>query len=99
MRVLLAIPLLIILIVFALSNKQAVQLGLWPTDLSIAVPVSLAVLCIAGLFFLVGAFMSWGGTIAARNRARRAEARVRQLQAQVEAARPRSTALSLPPPG
>ena len=84
---------------FALSNKQAVQLGFWPTDLSVVVPVSLAVLCIAGVFFLFGAFMSWGGTLAARNRARRAEARARQLQAQLEAVRPRSTALSLPPPG
>ena len=97
MRVLLAVPLLVILVAFALSNKQDVQLGLWPTDILVALPVSLAVLGIAALFFLFGAFLSWGGTVAARSRARRAEARVRQLQAQLDAARARP-ALSLPPP-
>ena len=55
MRVLLAAPLLFILVLFALSNKQAVDLGLWPTDIQIELPVSLAVLGIAGLFFLFGA--------------------------------------------
>lgn len=99
MRVLLAFPLLVILVLFALSNKQVVRLGLWPTDVQIDAPVSLAILAIAGLFFLFGAFVSWNGTLAARSRARRAEARARQLQAQLEAARPRGTALSLPPPG
>jgi lipopolysaccharide assembly protein A len=98
MRVLLAIPLMIILIVFALSNKQVVQLGLWPTDILIDLPVSLAVLGIAGLFFLFGALVAWSGTIAERSRARRAEATVRQLEAQLAASRSRP-ALSLPPPG
>ncbi len=90
MRVLLAIPLIFILIVFALSNKQAVQLGLWPTDIQVELPVSLAVLGIAGLFFLFGALVAWAGTIAERNRARRAEATVRQLEAQLAATRPRA---------
>ena len=98
MRALLAIPLLVILVVFALSNKQAVQLGLWPTDIQVEVPVSLAVLGIAGLFFLFGALVAWSGTIAERGRARRAEAAVRQLEAQLAVARARP-ALSLPPPG
>lgn len=99
MRVLLAIPLIFILIVFALSNKQVVQLGLWPTDIQIELPVSLAVLGIAGLFFLLGAMVAWGGTVAERSRARRAEATVRQLEAQLAAARASRPALSLSPPG
>ena len=98
MRALLAIPLLLILVLFALSNKQMVELGLWPTDIQIVIPVSLAVLGIAGLFFLFGAFVCWTGTLSAVTRARRAEARARQLQAQLDAARARP-ALSLPPPG
>ena len=89
MRVLLAIPLLIILIAFALSNEQAVRVGLWPTDLSIDLPLSVAVLVAAGVFFVVGAFMTWTTAIAARGRARRAERAVRQLEAQVDALRSR----------
>ena len=102
MRTLLAAPLLFILVLFALSNKQVVDLGLWPTDVQIALPVSIAVLGIAGLFFLFGALVAWGGTLAERTRARRAEATVRQLEAQLaslRATRPAQTGvLSLSPP-
>lgn len=98
MRVLLAAPLLFILILFALSNKQAVELGLWPTDVQIELPVSIAVLTIAGLFFLFGALVAWSGTLSERSRAKRAEATVRQLEAQLASVRANRTALSLAPP-
>ena len=99
MRVLLAVPLIFLLILFALSNKQTVELGLWTTDIQVELPVSLAVLGIAGLFFLFGALVAWAGTLAERGRARRAEATVRQLEAQLAAARASSRpALSLSPP-
>jgi putative membrane protein len=39
-----AAPFLLVLIVFALSNRSTVQIGMWPTDLSLVVPLSLAVL-------------------------------------------------------
>ena len=107
MRVLIAVPLIVILVAFALSNEQAVNLGLWPTDIRIEVPLSVAMLVAAGLFFIVGAFIAWGSTVSARARARRAERRVRQLEAQVEslrtrsdqleAVRPRSDVALLPP--
>ncbi len=98
MRILLAIPLIFILIVFALSNKQVVDLGLWPTDIQIELPVSIAVLGIAGLFFLFGALVAWGGTLVERNRRHRAEATIRQLEAQLAATRAGRPALSLAPP-
>lgn len=98
MRVLLAAPLLFILILFALSNKQLVELGLWPTDVQIELPVSIAVLAIAGLFFLFGALVAWSGTLSERTRAKRAEATVRQLEAQLASVRANRTALSLSPP-
>ncbi len=98
MRVLLAAPLLFILVLFALSNKQAVELGLWPTDIQIELPVSIAVLGIAGLFFLFGALVAWSGTLAERSRAKRAEATIRQLEAQLASVRATRSALSLSPP-
>ena len=97
MRVLLAIPLLILLVAFALSNQQPVRVGLWPTDIQLDVPLSVAVLVAAFLFFLVGAFMTWTTALAQRARARQAERAVRQLEAQVDALRVRPSLPMLPP--
>lgn len=105
-RILISIPLLIVLIAFALSNQQPVQVGLWPTDIQVDVPLSVAILVAAALFFLVGAFMTWAGAVASRSRARQAERSVRDLRAQVESlrdaqaeARRSGQAVALPPPG
>ncbi len=89
MRFLIAVPVLLLLVLFALSNKQVVQLGLWPTDISVDTPVSVAVLVASGVFFVAGALMTWGGTLALRSRARRAEMAVTQLQAQLRAMKTR----------
>ena len=104
MRVLLVVPVLIVLIAFALSNRQVVQLGLWPTDIVIEAPLSVTILVAAGLFFIVGALMTWGTGVLTASRARHAERTVRQLEAEVRAlrAQPRAaagSAMALPPPG
>lgn len=97
MRILIAIPLLVLLVAFALSNQQLVRLGLWPTDILVDMPLSVAVLIAAGVFFIVGGFMTWATALAARARARRAERQVRQLEAQIEALRARPGVPLLPP--
>ena len=97
MRVLIAIPLLVLLVAFALSNQQVVRLGLWPTDILIDMPLSVAVLVAAGIFFVVGGFMTWTSALAARARARDAERTVRQLEAQLDAMRARPSLPMLPP--
>lgn len=86
-RILISIPLLIVLIAFALSNQQSVRLGLWPTDIQVDVPLSVAVLIAAAIFFVVGAFLTWTSAVAMRARARRAERQVRDLRSQLEAMR------------
>ena len=68
-----AAPFLLFLVVFALSNRGTVQIGLWPTDLSLVVPLSLAVLGAGAVFFVLGAVVVGLGSIAQRRRARRAE--------------------------
>lgn len=98
MRILVAIPLIVILVAFALSNQQEIQLGLWPTDIVISLPLSVAVLVAAGVFFIVGGFMTWTTALGARARARTAERTVRQLEAQLEAMRARPADLPLLPP-
>jgi uncharacterized integral membrane protein len=103
MRILLAIPVLIVLVVFALSNRQVVQLGLWPTDIMVDLPLSVTVLVAAGLFFIAGALMTWGASVAMRARAKRAERTVRQLEAEIQALKSRpsvgGSAMALRPPG
>lgn len=83
MRFLIAVPALVLLVLFALSNKQPVRMGLWPTDITVDAPLSVVVLLASALFFLAGALMTWGTSLAMRARARGAEEQVRQLQTQV----------------
>ena len=85
LRFLILLPFLILLIAFALSNPQPVPLGLWPTDFSLEVPVSIAILTASGLFFFLGALFVWFGTVAARRRHRRAERRAVALEAELKA--------------
>ena len=84
-----AAPFLLLLVVFALSNQQPVTLGLWPTDLALEAPLSLAVLGSGGFFFILGALVVGLGSIAQRRRARRAERRVQALENELEDLRPR----------
>jgi uncharacterized integral membrane protein len=80
LRFILLLPFLVLLIAFALSNPQPVPLGLWPTDFTVEVPVSIAILSASGVFFFLGALFVWFGTVAARSRHRRAERRAAALE-------------------
>ena len=85
MRLIIAAPFLLLLVLFALSNAQTVQLGLWPTPWSVSLPLSIIVLVAMATAFLLGALILWVSTLAAIRRARRAEAQVRVLEGQIEA--------------
>ena len=80
-RIILLIPVLLLIVDFALSNQTLVQLTLWPTGIVTELPVSVAALALGGLCFVLGAAMTWGGRIAAGARARQAEQTVQQLRA------------------
>ena len=79
LRALLLAPFLLVLIAFVLSNPQPVTLAMWPTDLTLEAPLSIATLVIAGVFFLLGAIMVWLPGLGHRRRAHRAEKRARGL--------------------
>ena len=83
LRILIAVPLLLIVVLFALSNRAPVAFGLWPTDIVVTLPLSLAVLGAMAVAFLAGALVLWLSVLAARRRARRAEHMARLLEAQV----------------
>jgi lipopolysaccharide assembly protein A len=96
MRLIIAIPLLIILVVFALSNTEPVRLGFWPTGLALDVPLSVAVLVGMAVAFLLGALIVWVGELGQRRRARRAEHVARLLEEQVRELKGRLAARSNP---
>lgn len=99
LRLLFAAPFILIIVVFALSNRQGVQLGLWPTDVSIEVPLALAILAPAAIAFLLGAVVMWFAAVGQRRRAGRAERRASLLAADLAKLRDAPHAgPPLPPP-
>jgi uncharacterized membrane protein YciS (DUF1049 family) len=101
LRLIISLPVLIVLVAFALSNREVVRLGLWPTDYALDTPLAVAVLVGMAVAFVLGALLVWFGALAARARARSAERQVRRLEAQIATlqARVASPTLPLPPPG
>jgi uncharacterized integral membrane protein len=85
LRALLLAPFLLLLIAFALSNQQNVSLALWPTDVTLEVPLSIAVLAIAAVFFLLGALIVWFPALGHRLRANRAQKRAATLETKLKA--------------
>ena len=112
LRAIIFAPILFLLVLFALSNPEVVQLKMWPTDVEIGIPLSITVLLAMAVSFLLGALLVWFAAIGARLRARRAEHAVRMLETQVAELKQRvafnsgattgipttSTGVMLPPP-
>ncbi|MGC8476964.1 MAG: LapA family protein [Acetobacteraceae bacterium] len=88
MRVLIALPFLLLLVLFALSNRADVTLGLWPTGLSLQAPLALVVLGALALGFLAGGVVVRISESRHRRRARQAEAKLRRLEEELAASRP-----------
>ncbi len=91
LRTLIALPVLIVLVLFALSNPQPVTLLFWPTDFKLATPVSAAVLVTAAAAFLLGSLFVWFPALGARRRARRFERAARRLEDQVNSLKKKSS--------
>jgi len=83
MRLVILVPLLTLLVLFALSNTQPVTLGLWPTDFALELPLSIALLGGMAIAFLAGGMLVWINELGQRRRARHAEQTVRLLEAQI----------------
>jgi putative membrane protein len=81
-RWIVGVPLLLLMVVFALSNREPVPLGLFPLGrLPFEVPLSVVVLAAMGLGFFLGGLRVWFSALRHRRAARRAEETVRLLEA------------------
>jgi putative membrane protein len=95
-RLAIVIPLLVLLVLFALSNTATLKLGLWPTDYTLEWPASAVILVAMAVAFLAGAFMVWFTELSQRRRARQAEHAVALLEEQVKALKAQVTPATPP---
>jgi putative membrane protein len=79
-------------VLFALSNTQEVSLRLWPLDLVLVAPLSLAVLTVSAVAFLLGAAIASASSLPLRRRLRRAEHAARMMEAEVQELRAKDAA-------
>jgi putative membrane protein len=99
-RWVIGIPLLVLMVVFALSNTEPVRLGLFPLgELPFDVPLSVVILMALGLGFFLGGLRVWIPALRHRRAARRAEEKVRLLEARHQELRTRPATPVLAPPG
>lgn len=87
MRLILFVPLAAAVVLFALSNRQPVELRLWPFDLSWTMPLALAVLVPVAVSFLLGAAIVWLSDLPARRRGWSARRRADALQRELDGIR------------
>lgn len=84
---LIGLPIAILAIVFAVSNRGAVLVDLWPLPWEAMVPLYLLVLGALGIGLLLGALVAWISAGSARTRARREHRRANRLEGELETVR------------
>lgn len=78
-----SIPATVLIVVFVLSNRQIVEIDVWPLELSLAGPLYLVMILALVLGFVIGVAAMWVSAGSSRKRARQAERQVRSLDAEV----------------
>jgi uncharacterized integral membrane protein len=98
LRLIIGLPVLLLLVLFALSNTEPVAIGIWPTDYTVQAPFSIAVLVGAAVAFLLGGLIVWIGELGQRRRARRAEDHARVLEERLQELQAKLPRPLAPPP-
>ena len=98
LRLLIAVAFLLVLMIFVLSNREAVAIGFWPTEARWDVPLSLALLIVAVVALICGAVIVWISEFGQRRGARQAEAAARLPKAHVRELKARLQSRAMPPP-
>ncbi len=81
-RLIVGVPLLLLMVLFALSNAEPVVLRLFPLGpLPFEIPLSVTILLAMGVGFFLGGLRVWVSALRHRRAARRAEAAVKLLEA------------------
>ena len=88
LRWLITVPIAIVVVVFAVNNREPANVDLWPLDLVIAWPLFVYVFIGAGVGFLIGAVLSWMSGASMRRKSRERMSRIRELERAAQAAEP-----------
>ena len=81
---LIAVPLLVAVPLFAISNLNPVELTIWPLPFVVQVPVFVVALAGLAVGFFAGGIVAWFSAGRARARARSAERAVRTRDIEIE---------------
>ena len=81
-------PLALILIVFAVANRDTITLTFWPLPITLAAPIYLVVLLALLAGFFLGELAAWLAGRTSRRKARHAARRVEELEHAIEAKTP-----------
>jgi len=82
---LVTLPLALVLIVFAVSNRAGITLTLWPFPVSLEAPVYLVVLLALLAGFLIGELVAWINLRRWRREAKRHSRRIQALERELAA--------------
>ena len=88
------LPLAVLVISFAVSNRDPAILKLWPLPFELEMPVFLPVLGALVVGFVTGGFIAWWSGGRYRRLARRQNNRLRRLNAEAEALKAREAELA-----
>lgn len=86
----------LVLILFAVSNREAVSVGLWPLPSALALPLYLVVLGTLVIGFFAGQFVTWIGGWRWRREARRSRERIAALERELDAERTQRAGAAAP---
>ncbi|WP_029009140.1 LapA family protein [Azospirillum halopraeferens] len=86
------IPIAVVAVLFAISNRDTVVFTLWPTPFSLEAPLYLATLVALVVGFLAGGLIAWVNQGGNRRRARVQTDRVQQLERDLRDTRARLAA-------
>jgi uncharacterized integral membrane protein len=91
----------VVLILFAVSNRETVSVGLWPLPAFVELPLYLVVLGMLILGFILGELVAWIGGSRWRREARRSRRRIATLERELDAERvqhsePRASVVAIP---
>lgn len=86
------VPVAVVLVVFAVSNRSVVAVTFWPLPVRLEAPLYLVVLVAALVGFLAGELIAWMGGARARRAARNAARRIETLERDLAASQTRIAA-------
>lgn len=90
LSLILTAPLAVMVVIFALTNRQIAEVNLWPFGIELASPLYRLVLLTLLLGFLIGAVIMWISNGRQRRRAREAQWRITDLERDLQDARRRA---------